>query len=212
MTNTTREQELIRAVREADSAYSLVKAVRILANAHLEAAIPTLIAVFSYNNPGAAELAAGGVVRFGKTAVAQLLNLIDDYNYGGRAWAIRALSGIGDPRAFDTLIEAAETDFSMSVRRAATKGLGNLDWEDMPKDKIPAGQEQAFKTLLLTCQDSEWVVRYSSVVGLQGLATAVVVTYPELAESIKTHLAQMFKTETDLTVGTRIQLAIQQLA
>ncbi|NEO20465.1 MULTISPECIES: HEAT repeat domain-containing protein [unclassified Moorena] len=212
MTNTTQGQELIRAVKEADSAYSLVKAVKALANARLEAGIPTLIAVLSYNNPGAAGVAAGGLVGLGKTAVAQLLNLIDDYNYGGRAWAIRALAAIGDPRALDTLIEAAESDFAMSVRRAATKGLGNLDWEDMPKDKIPAAQEQAFKTLLLTCQDTEWVVRYSSVVGLQGLATAVVVTYPDLAETIKTHLAQMFKTETDVTVGTRIQLAIQQLA
>ncbi|NEP32555.1 MULTISPECIES: HEAT repeat domain-containing protein [unclassified Moorena] len=209
MTNTTQGQELIRAVEEADSAYSLVKAVKALANARLEAAIPTLIAVLSYNNPGAAGVAAGGLVGLGKTAVRQLLNLIDDYNYGGRAWAILALAGIGDPRALDTLIEAAESDFSMSVRRAATKGLGSLDWEDMPKDKIPAAQDQAFKTLLLTCQDSEWVVRYSSVVGLQGLATAVAVTYPDLAESIKTHLAQMFKTETDLTVRTRIQLAIQ---
>ena len=98
MTNT---QQLIRAVTEADSPTKMVTAVQKLAAAKDAAAISTLIAVFGYNNPPAAVAAVAGLTELGEVAVPQLLAQIDDYNYGARAYSIRALAAIADPRALD---------------------------------------------------------------------------------------------------------------
>jgi phycocyanobilin lyase subunit beta len=78
----TEIQELIRAVAEADSPARMVAAVQKLAAAKDPAAIPTLIASFGYNNPGAAVVAVAGLTELGEVAVPQLLENIDDYNYG----------------------------------------------------------------------------------------------------------------------------------
>ena len=203
--------KLIRAVEQADSSQKLLDAVEALADARLEEGIPILIAALSYNNPGAAVAAVDGLVQLGEVAVPKLLNLLDDYNYSGRAWAIRALAGIGDPRALERLIEAAETDFAMSVRRAAVKGLGYLHWTEIPAQELPDVQKQVLKTLVLTSQDPEWVVRYAAVVGLEGLATSVVGSQADILHSIKEHFQQIVETEPDLAVRTRAQLALQQL-
>jgi len=211
MTDTNLATELIQAVEQADSAPALLKAVETLADSRLAAGIPTLIAALSYNNPGAAVAAVEGLVQLGEAAVLPLLNLIDDYNYGGRAWAIRALAGIGDPRAIETLLEAAETDFAMSVRRAAVKGLGYLHWSKMAAQEVLAAQTRVFKTLSVTCQDPEWVVRYASVAALQELANSVVLTQPDLFCQTKDYLEEVTKTETDLTVRSRARLALEQL-
>ena len=210
MTND-RGLKLIQAVEQADSSKKLLDAVQALADARLEEGIPTLIAALSYNNPGAAVAAVEGLVQLGELAVPKLLNLLDDYNYSGRAWAIRALAGIGDPKALETLLEAAETDFAMSVRRSAVKGLGYLHWSAIPAEKLPAVQAQVLKTLMLTSQDPEWVVRYAAVVGLQGLATSMAGSKTDIFYSLKEHFEQMVKTEPDLGVRTRVQLALQQL-
>ncbi|PLZ47157.1 HEAT repeat domain-containing protein, partial [Fischerella thermalis] len=114
MTNT---QQLIRAVVEADSPARMIAAVQKLAAAQDEAAIPTLIAVFGYNNPAAAIAAVTGLTQLGEVAVPQLLEQIDDYNYGARAYSIRALAAIADPRALDVLLASAASDFAPSVRR-----------------------------------------------------------------------------------------------
>jgi|SRR5919199_189651 phycocyanobilin lyase beta subunit len=203
--------KLIQAVEQADSSQRLLDAVQALADARLEEGIPTLIATLSYNNPGAAVAAVDGLVQLGEVAVPKLLSLLDDYNYSGRAWAIRALAGIGDPRAIATLVEAAETDFAMSVRRSAVKGLGYLRWSAIPAEKLSSVQAQVLKTLLVTSVDPEWVVRYASVVGLQGLATAVAGSQGDIWHTIKEHFEQMVKTEPDLAVRTRVQLAWQHL-
>ena len=207
MTQTTLTRELIRAVERADSSDSLIDAVEALAEARLEEASPTLIAVLSYNNPGAAVAAVDGLVKLGEVAVLPLLNLLDDYNYGGRAWAIRALAEIGDPRALETLLEAAEMDFSMSVRRAAAKGLGNLHWSKIVGEDVRSAQQRVLKTLLLTSEDPEWVVRYASVAGLQALAKAVAVSQPDIYSQITTHFEQMLKQDPDLAVRTRVKLS-----
>jgi phycocyanobilin lyase beta subunit len=81
--------ELIQAVAAADSAGALIEAVRSLAAARSSAAITTLITVLGFNNPGAAVAAVDGLV------------------YGARAWAIRALAMIGDPRALEVLLDTA---------------------------------------------------------------------------------------------------------
>lgn len=210
MTND-RGLKLIQSVEQADSSHKLVDAVQSLAAARLEEGIPTLIAALSYNNPGAAVAAVDGLVQLGEVAVPKLLALLDDYNYSGRAWAIRALAGIGDPRALETLREAAETDFAMSVRRSAAKGLGNLRWSALPAQDVSAAQAKALKTLCLTCQDPEWVVRYAGVVGLQGLATSAAETQTDICQTVSEHFEQMLKTESDLAVRARVQLALHQL-
>ncbi|MBO1348200.1 MAG: HEAT repeat domain-containing protein [Hormoscilla sp. GUM202] len=211
MNQTTLASELIKAVEQADSSDSLIDAVEALADARLESAAPTLIAVLSYNNPGAAVAAVEGLVQLGEVAVMPLLNLLDDYNYGGRAWAIRALAEIGDPRALETLLEAAETDFSMSVRRAAAKGLGNLLWSKIPAAQVRQTQARVGKTLLLTSQDPEWVVRYASVAGLQALANAVAIEQSDIYSLLKSHFQQMLAEEQDLAVRTRVRRAMQEL-
>lgn len=202
--------KLICAVEEADSSTRLLDAVRALAAARLEAAIPTLIDTLGYNNPGAAVAAVDGLIEIGESAVQPLLETLDGYNYGARAWAVRALAGIGDPRGLETLLVAAKTDFAMSVRRAAARGLGNLRWHQLPGEQIQTAQAQALETLLLVSQDPEWIVRYAAVVGLQGLALALDPICP-LYGQILEHLDRCAELDDNLTVRTRIWWAQQQL-
>ena len=203
----TDAQKLIRAVEDADSSVRLLEAVQHLAAAQLKEAIPTLIAALGYNNPGAAVAAVDGLVQIGEAAVQPLLELIDDYNYGARAWAIRALAGIGDARALDVLLDAAKTDFSLSVRRAAARGLGTIHWHQLPSEQVQSAQAQVLEALLLICQDSEWVVRYAAVTGLEALAQV----QPALIPKILAQLEQIVQTDTDLAVCTRVRMAQQKL-
>ncbi|MEH2346440.1 MAG: HEAT repeat domain-containing protein [Nostoc sp.] len=211
MNNSDLAQILIRAVEEADSSERLVDAVQELAAAHIEESVPTLIAALGYNNPGAAVAAVDGLIAIGEAAVSPLLELIDDYNYGARAWALRALAGIGDVRALDTLFEAAKTDFSLSVRRAAARGLGTLRWHQLPPEKVESVQTQVLEALLLISQDPEWVVRYAAVTSLETLAIAIAVTLPDGASRITNQLQQMLDTDVDLGVRTRVKFAQEKI-
>ncbi|ARV57921.1 phycocyanobilin lyase [Nostocales cyanobacterium HT-58-2] len=199
MTNT---QQLIHAVTEADSPARMVAAVQNLAAAKDAAAIPTLIAVFGYNNPPAAVAALTGLTELGEAAVPQLLAQIDDYNYGARAYSIRALAAIADPRALDVLLAAATTDFAPSVRRAAAKGLGNLCWQKLDIPERHTAQERALQGLLAISQDSDWSIRYAAVVGLQALAKV-----PDLQESIRSRFEEMLATDVEEAVRARVRLA-----
>lgn len=114
-TITDNVQSLILAVQKADSAYALLKAVENLAKVRSPKAIPTLIEVLGFNNPGAAVAAVDGLILIGEETVPILLENLDGYNYGARAWATRVFAGIGDPKALELLLEAATTDFSLSV-------------------------------------------------------------------------------------------------
>ncbi len=204
-------QKLIKAVDEAVSADGLLQAVRALAAAPSQAAIPTLIDVLRYNNPGAAVAAVDGLILIGEPAVQPILERLDGYNYGARAWAIRALAGIGDPRGLELLIAAAETDFALSVRRAAAKGLGNLQWLKMPVERVPEEQWRVFNTLVLVCQDPEWVVRYASVVGLQDLAKAAPASEPAWFGKIQEQLREMAAADEVLAVRARALWAHRQV-
>lgn len=212
MSNFTPAQALIHAVTAADSASGLLAAVQDLAAAGLVETTPNLIAALNYNNPGAAVAAVEGLILIGKPAVPLLLDLIDDYNYGARAWAIRALAGIGDPRSLVILIESAVHDFAMSVRRAAARGLGTLLWPDFAPEHVAAAQEQALTALLTVTQDPEWVVRYAAVTGLQAIARAAYLTSPNLVPPIVNQLTQLMAIDSDLTIRTRSHWALQQLA
>ncbi|MDH6083997.1 HEAT repeat domain-containing protein [Umezakia ovalisporum] len=195
--------ELIRAVALADTPQKMVTAVKNLAAAQDVAAISTLIAVFGYNNPTAATVAVETLTQMGEIAVPQLLSQIDDYNYGARAYSIRTLAAIADPRALDVLITAAATDFAPSVRRAAAKGLGNLHWHKLKSPHRETGLNKALETLLLISQDSEWSIRYAAVVGLQALAQI-----PDLQHPIRTRLNQVLATDEEKAIRARVRLAI----
>lgn len=202
---------LIQAVEQADSVASLFKAVVSLVQANSIESIPTLINVLGYNNPGAAVAAVDGLTQLGEPAVIPLLEQLDGYNYGARAWAVRALSGIGDPRALEVLLESAGSDFSLSVRRAAARGLGKIQWEKLPVEQIPDAQ---FKTLMIlqkTVEDPEWIVRYAGVFGLQGLAIALHETQPEWFTKIKEQLEHILNHDETTSVRARAKWAIQRL-
>jgi len=203
---------LIQAVEDADSSASLLEAVQNLSAACLQASIPTLIATLSYNNPGAAVAAVEGLIQLGEPAVPALLEQLDLHNYSARAWAIRALAGIGDPRGLVTLLGSATADFSLSVRRAAARGLGMMQWRWFPEELLEIAQEEVLEALLFVAQeDDEWVVRYSSVVGLEALAFAINRTHPEWKSQIQAQLAQMASNDSSWAVRARVWQAQQHL-
>ena len=203
---------LIQAVEKADSSDRLLEAVENLAAARREDAISTLIATLSYNNPGAAVAAVDGLIQLGELAVPSLIEQIDLHNYTARAWAIRALAGISDPRALVILLEAATVDFAFSVRRAAAKGLGTMKWHWFPNDLIDIAQEQVLAALLQIAQeDVEWVVRYSAVLGLQTYASAIADSHPEWRAQILSQFEQMAVNDISSTVRARVWMAQQHL-
>lgn len=203
---------LLRAVEDADSSSLLLEAVQNLASAHLEGAIPALIATLNYNNPGAAVAAVDGLIQLGEPAVPALLEQLDCHNYTARAWAIRALAGIGDPRGLVTLLGVATADFALSVRRAAAKGLGMMKWHWFPDDLLEIAQEEVLEALLFVAQqDDEWVVRYSAVVGLEALANAIAPTHPEWRSQIQSQFEQMAVNDNSWAVRARVWMAQRQI-
>jgi len=201
-------ETLIIAVEKADSANELLTAVENLAAAKSEAAIPTLTDVLRYNNPGASVAAVDGLIAIGKAAVPYLLANLDGYNYGARAWATRALAGIGDVRGLDLLLDAAVSDFSFSVRRGAARGLGNIIWSDLEESRVSEAQNAVFTALEQLLQgDTEWVVRYAAIVGLEGLGTAAVA----FRRAIRELLGQIRETEAEIVVKLRADQALEHL-
>ena len=201
-------ETLIIAVEKADSANELLTAVENLAAAKSEAAIPTLTDVLRYNNPGASVAAVDGLIAIGKAAVPYLLANLDGYNYGARAWATRALAGIGDVRGLDLLLEAAVSDFSFSVRRGAARGLGNIIWSDLEESRVSEAQKAVFTALEKLSQgDAEWVVRYAAIVGLEGLGIAAAA----FRGAIRELLGQIRETEAEIVVRLRADQALEHL-
>ena len=202
---------LLLAIAAADSAARMVEAVEKLAQAQLEAAVPNLITVLGYNNPGAAVAAVEGLIKIGQPAVRPLLELLDGYNYGARAWALRALAGIGDPQALDLLLDAAANDFALSVRRAAARGLGTIHWDELPPASIESAQARVIEVLLAVSQDHEWVVRYAAITGLQELAIASTIASPDLTRQILVHFDRLVDRDDSLAVIARIWLAQKEI-
>lgn len=170
---------LILAVEQADSAAGLLVASAALAR-HLAGqseppaeAITALVQVLGFNNPGAAVAAVDGLIACGEAAVEPLLANLDAHNYGARAWAVRALAGIGDVRGLELLEQALGGDIGPSVRRAAARGLGQLRCDDLSPQQRGLVQGRALAALEAACSDGEWVVRYAVVVGLESLALSL---------------------------------------
>jgi phycocyanobilin lyase beta subunit len=163
---------LVEAVRRADSGQALLAATRELAACGEPAAAAVLVEVLGFNNPGAAVAAVDGLIRLQGAAVEALLQL-DPQNYGARAWAVRALAGIGDVRGLELLIDALGSDVAASVRRAAAKGLGSLRLQHLQPALRLGVQERCLDALLAATDDGEWVVRYAVAVALESLAPAL---------------------------------------
>lgn len=199
-------------IDRADSAQTLTDAVQALADACLVEAVPILVEALSYNNPGAAVAAVDGLVKLGEPAVAGLLEQLDLNNYTARSWAIRALAGIGDPRGLVTLLGAATADISMSVRRAAARGLGAMKWHWFPKHLLEIAQAEALDALLFVAQsDEEWVVRYAAVVGLEALSTTLPTTQVDWHRQIQTQLETQAHQDESWAVRARSLRAQQYI-
>ena len=170
--------EQITALQQADSAQDLLRATQELAASADASAAPVLVEVLGFNNPGAAVAAVEGLISLGTAAVDALLQL-DPENYGARAWAVRALAGIGDVRGLELLLDALGSDVAASVRRAAAKGLGQMQLAELPPDQQQDVQRQCLGALLAATSDGEWVVRYAVAVGLELLAAGLPPHLPE---------------------------------
>ena len=203
---------LLKEIEEADSAPKLADAVKELAELGVAlcdgSVVPHLIRALGYNNPGAAVASVDGLIAIGEPAVLPLLELLDGYNYSARAWGLRALSGIGDPRSLALLLDTAQNDFALSVRRAAARGLGTIRWERMADDEIPAAQAAVLDVLLGTLVDPEWVVRYSAISGVERLM--MYVRTGETRMYAIDRLSEVADQDEDLTVRSRAILAIDR--
>ena len=196
----------LKAVNDADSAQGLLDAVEDLAELKDERAIDPLIQVLGFNNPGAAVAAVEGLIQIGIPAVSPILEKLDGYNYGARAWAIRALAGIGDPRGQSLLLNAAANDFSLSVRRAAARGLGAIRWHTIQENERGDAMMRSQTVLLQVTQDEEWVVRYAAIVGLEALALTL-----NNRDKIYHCLCQLKDQDPTLAVQTRAQWALEKI-
>lgn len=197
--------EMLQAIEDADSAVKLADAIKLLAESENLESIPHLIRSLGYNNPGAAVAAVDGLILLGEPSVLPLLELLDGYNYSARAWALRALSGIGDPRSLSLLLDTAQNDFALSVRRAAARGLGTIKWEQMDAADVPTAQAQVLQVLLGICADPEWVVRYSAITGVERLLQGLVVG--DVRDGAIGLLEKLAVEDEDLTVRARAELA-----
>lgn len=197
----------LQAVNDADSAQGLLDAVEDLADLKDERSVSTLIQVLGFNNPGAAVAAVEGLIQIGIPSVTSLLEQLDGYNYGARAWAIRALAGIGDPRGHTLLLDAAVNDFSLSVRRAAARGLGTIRWMEIPHQQRSAAIMRSQQILLQVTNDDEWVVRYAAVVGLEALAMEPIETTTPIIQRLHQVKAQ----DDTIAVRARAGWALEKL-
>jgi phycocyanobilin lyase subunit beta len=203
--------QLLQAIETACSASALADAVEALAKTGDPKATEPLIAALGYNNPGAAVAAVDGLIRIGEAAVLPLLSLLDNFNYGARAWAVRALAGIGDPRGLEILLEAAKDDFALSVRRAAARGLGTIQWDGLSLEQQIEGQQQCLAVLLGCARDPEWVVRYAAISGVQSLSGAFAKVQLQALPQILEQLERLRSQESTLAVNARILWAEQQV-
>jgi len=203
--------EQITALQQADSAQDLLRATQELAASADASAAPVLVEVLGFNNPGAAVAAVEGLISLGTVAVEALLQL-DPENYGARAWAVRALAGIGDVRGLELLLDALGSDVAASVRRAAAKGLGQLQLTELPPAQQQEVQRQCLGALLAATSDGEWVVRYAVAVGLELLAAGLPAEAPERQLAQQGLLTLQEATDgTPPVVQRRAKLALSRL-
>ena len=163
MTTTALEQAL-QTLERATSTPELVRATQaICALNDLEATKP-LVKVLGFNNPAVAAVATQGLIQLGRDIVPTLLVSLDTHNYGARAWVVKVLAALRDPRGLDLLERALQADIAPSVRRSATRGLADLE---LAKEAGDDQLERCFQGLLKAGRDDEWVVRYAAAYGIE---------------------------------------------
>ncbi len=154
----------IRHLDDARTTPELVRATKAVCALQDPAAAPTLIKVLGYNNPAVAAVATQGLVALGRAIVPTLLTSLDAQNYGARAWVVRVISALRDPRGLELLDRALQADIAPSVRRSATRGLAELD---LVGSTAPADLSRCCLALFRAAHDDEWVVRYAAAYGLE---------------------------------------------
>ena len=198
----------IQALDRASSTPELVEATRALCALGDPEAAGTLVKVLGFNNPAVAAVATQGLIQLGRNIVPTLLVSLDARNYGARAWVVKALAALRDPRGLDLLEHALEADIAPSVRRSATRGLADLELDPACSDQQ---LQRCLQGLLKAGQDDEWVVRYAAVFGLeQRLRDASV------GSSLTDQAVPMLRTlaseaEDARVVRLRAELALQRL-
>ena len=164
MKNVSPLEGAIADLQAATTTPELVRATKNLCKLRTIEAIPKLIEVLGFNNPAVASVATAGLIDLGSQAVPSLLVSLDEKNYGSRAWVVRALAAIHDPRSLDLLEYALTTDIAPSVRRSAARGLAELNLI-YPEDSLKLNR--CLLALLTAIKDDEWVVRYSAIFGIE---------------------------------------------
>jgi phycocyanobilin lyase beta subunit len=216
--------DLIEAVERADSASLLLQTTRALATALASCggegttapppidALTCLVRILGYNNPGAAVAAVDGLIASGSAAVSPLLEGLDDHNYGARAWAVRALAGIGDVRGLEVLEQALADDVGPSVRRAAAIGIGSLRLDPLGLAERQTVQHRALAALEQARHDGEWVVRYAVATAMETLAASLPVMDDRRGRALTTlgTLADILQEEVPV-VRLRAQLGLNRL-
>jgi phycocyanobilin lyase beta subunit len=200
---------LVEAVQRADSALGLLQATQALAAAAHPDGAACLVEVLGFNNPGAAVAAVDGLIAIGIPAVDTILANLDGFNYGARAWTVRALAGIGDVRGLEVLEDALARDIGPSVRRAAARGLGQLNLAPLAASERRAIVERCLQALVDGCRDGEWVVRYAVAVALAPEGSSTAETLPQLLGAL--HGLSSNPAEEAPVVQLRARLALQRL-
>ena len=193
---------------QATSTPELVKATRALASLQDPGAAETLIKVLGFNNPAVASVATEGLIRLGCSIVPQLLVSMDARNYGARAWVVKVLATLRDPRGLELLEHALHADIAPSVRRAATRGLAELD---LNNTKDADAIRRCYLGLLLAGRDDEWVVRYAAAFGLERRLQQSNAT-GSISDQALALLRKLSSSSEDVkVVRLRAQLALQRL-
>ena len=193
---------------QATSTPELVKATRALASLQDPRAAETLIKVLGFNNPAVASVATEGLIRLGCSIVPQLLVSMDARNYGARAWVVKVLATLRDPRGLELLEHALHADIAPSVRRAATRGLAELD---LNNTKDADAIRRCYLGLLLAGRDDEWVVRYAAAFGLERRLQQSNAT-GSISDQALALLRKLSSSSEDVkVVRLRAQLALQRL-
>ena len=201
-------QKAILALDRATTTSELVEATQTICGLKDLEAAPTLIKVLGFNNPAVGAVATQGLIALGRDVVPILVVNLDVGNYGARAWVVRAIATLRDPRGLDLLEHALNADIAPSVRRSATRGLAEMELEG---SNVSKDFSRCCEALFKAAADDEWIVRYAAAFGLEqrfghnstntGLKTQAIAHLEELSSN----------SEAVKVVQQRAKLALQRL-